>query len=303
MNVALAYCLLAVTAAEPLAPGSNSTRSLQVDGRERSYIVHMPTGYDATKPTAVVLIFHGAFTNAAITVAYSGLNATADDKNFIAVYPNGTGQREPALFWNAGDWGKARLRDPPDDVKFVAAVLDDLAKVANTDAKRIYATGISNGGMMCYKLAAELSTRIAAIAPIAGTQSFENAQPKRPVPVLHFHGTEDKLVPYDGPKLASERLMGLKSVDDTVRIWAKLNACPEKPKIESLPDKADDGTTVRRLTYGPGKDGSEVVLIEIKGGGHSWPGRSMPLELFGRSTKDISANDMLWEFFQRHPLQ
>jgi polyhydroxybutyrate depolymerase len=218
------------------------------------------------------------------------------------VYPNGTGQREAALFWNAGDWGKARLRDPPDDVKFVAALLDDLETVANIDKKRIFATGISNGGMMCYKLAAELSDRTAAIAPIAGTQAFNNAKPKRAVSVLHFHGTADTLVPFDGPKTTSEKFLGFKSIDDTIRTWAKLDGCPEKPKIEPLPDKMDDGTTVRRLTYGPGNDDSEVILIEITGGGHTWPGRSMPIELFGRCTRDISANDMMWEFFQRHPL-
>ncbi len=302
MNAALVCCLLAIgAAAEPLAPG-NYTRTLQVGGRERSYLVHVPPKYDPKQPTPVVLVFHGAWTNAAITVAYSGLNSTADEKNFIAVYPNGTGPRDTMLFWNAGDWVKRRLREPPDDVKFIGAVLDDLTTVANTDRKRIYATGISNGGMMCYKLAAEMADRIAAIAPISGTLSFDDPKPKRPVPVLHFHGTEDKLVPFDGPKTASEKLLGLKSVDETIRTWCKLDGCPEKPKIESLPDKADDGTTVRRLTYGPGKDGSEVILIEIKGGGHTWPGRSMPIELFGRCTRDISANHMMWDFFQRHPL-
>jgi polyhydroxybutyrate depolymerase len=287
--------------AEPLEAG-NYTRTLQVGGRERSYIVHVPPKYDPKHPSPVVLVLHGAWTNANITVAYSGLSRTADGKNFIAVYPNGTGPRESTLFWNAGDWAKGRLRDPPDDVKFIGAVLDDLGTVATVDAKRVYATGISNGGMMCYKLAADMAERIAAIAPISGTLSFNDPQPKRAVPVLHFHGTEDTLVPFDGPKMAAEKLMGLKSVDDTIRTWVKLDGCPENPKVESLPDKADDGTTVRRFTYGPGKEGSEVILIEIKGGGHTWPGRPMPIELFGRCTRDISANDMLWDFFERHPL-
>ena len=302
MNAVLICCALAVAAAEPLAPG-NSTRTLQVDGRERSYIVHVPPKYDPKTPTPVVLVLHGALTNASLTVLYSGLNRTADEKNFVAVYPNGTGSNDTNLFWNSGRWVKHHLDDPPDDVKFMRLLLDDLATVVNVDHKRIFATGISNGGMMCYRLAAELSDRIAAIAPIAGALGVDNPQPQRPVSVLHFHGKEDKLVPYEGSRLLADKTLGWKSVDETIRTWVKLDGCPEKPVPESLPDKVDDGTTVERLTYGPGKDGAEVILIKITGGGHNWPGRAMPIEIFGHTTRDISANDMMWDFFQRHPLK
>jgi polyhydroxybutyrate depolymerase len=301
MHAALLCTVLAMAASEPLSPG-NSTRTLQVAGRERSYIVHVPAKYDATKPTPVVLIFHGAFTNGSITQLYSGMNRTADEKDFIAVYPNGTGPTEATLFWNAGKWVRKHLPDPPDDVQFVRALLDDLTSVAKVDTKRTFATGISNGGMMCYKLAAELSDRIAAIAPIAGTLAFDNPQPKRPVPVIHFHGTEDQLVPYKGLKSASDKNLVLKSVDETIRTWVKLNGCPEPAAVESLPNKKDDGTTVVRHVYSPGKENSEVVLIEIVGGGHTWPGRPFPLQLFGRTTHDIYANDMLWDFFEQHPM-
>src|SRR3954471_20870221 len=101
---ALLFTVLAMAAsAEPLTPG-NYTRTLQVAGRERSYVVHVPTQYDAKQPTPVVLVFHGAWTNANITVLYSGMNRTGDDKNFIVVYPNGTGPTESTLFWNAREW-------------------------------------------------------------------------------------------------------------------------------------------------------------------------------------------------------
>lgn len=302
MHAALLFTVLAMAAAaEPLTPG-NYTRTLQVGGRERSYLVHVPPKYDATKPTPVVLVFHGAWTNGNTTVLYSGMNRTADDKNFIAVYPNGTGPSEGTLFWNAGKWVRRQVADPPDDVEYVRKLLDDLDTVAKVDHKRTFATGISNGGMMCYKLASDLSDRIAAIAPIAGTLAFDDPHPKRPVPVLHFHGTEDKLVPYQGPKNPSEKLLGLKSVDETIHTWVKLNGCPEPASVESLPNKADDGTTVQRHVYSPGKDNSEVILIEIVGGGHTWPGRPFPLQIFGRTTRDINANEMIWDFFERHPM-
>jgi polyhydroxybutyrate depolymerase len=187
---------LVVLAGNPLGPGDH-TRSLKMGEVDRSYLVHVPPKYDAKKPTPVVLVLHGAGTNGAITVFFCGMNKKADEAGFIAVYPNGTGLAGLMLTWNAGRFqgkeGKA------DDVAFIAKLLDDLATVVNVDPKRVYATGISNGGMMCYRLAAELSDRIAAIAPVAGTMAIDKYNPKRPVPVMHFHGTADKMVPFAGP--------------------------------------------------------------------------------------------------------
>src|SRR5262245_12744852 len=242
MNVALLLVAL-VAPADPLAPG-NHTRTVHADGRERSYLVHIPEKYDARHPTPVVLVLHGAWTNGPITAIYCGLNRTADDNDFVAVYPNGTGVGDVALFWNCGRNRQPLTgRTPPDDVAYLGKVLDDVGTVLNVDPKRVYATGISNGGMMCHRLAAEMSDRIAAIAPVAGTLCLDDIHPKRPVPVLAFHGTDDKLVLYDGGKSAARELLSCKSVDDTMRTWAKLDGCPDKPKLETLPDKADDGTT------------------------------------------------------------
>jgi polyhydroxybutyrate depolymerase len=292
---------------EMLQPG-DYTRTLKVDDRDRSYLVHVPHNYDPKQPTPVVLVLHGAWTNGPITAVYSGLNRTADDKNFIAVYPNGTGMRDTVLFWNSG--GRDRTtqmgRTPPDDVKFIGKVLDDLSSVTNVDPKRIYATGISNGGMMCYLLAGQMSDRIAAIAPIAGTLCQDDVHLKRPVSVLHFHGTEDKLVPYDGSNCTAKTMLRCKSVDETVQTFAKLDGCPDKPREEQLPSIADDGTSVKRFTYGPGKDGSEVVLIEIVGGGHNWPNRPiLPVlqSTLGTVTHQINPNAMIWDFFEKHPMK
>ena len=120
-------------------------------------------------------------------------------------------------------------------MQFIARVLDDLESVVHVDKKRVYATGISNGGMMCYRLAAELSDRIAAIAPVSGTLSIDVAKLKRPVPVIHFHGTADTFVPYNGPNERTAKLLKFKSVEETIAIWAKLDGCPAKPKIKSCP--------------------------------------------------------------------
>jgi polyhydroxybutyrate depolymerase len=294
--VALTLCLLAV---EPLTPGDH-TRTLQVDGRTRSYIVHVPPKYDA-KPTPVVLAFHGAVTNAFIMALSTGLSAKADEAGFLVVYPNGTGKGDFFLFWNSGGFRGPKAEKPPNDVAFVKAILDDLPKVLSIDPKRVYATGISNGGMMCYRLAAELSERIAAIAPVSGTMAGEKCRPRRPVSVMHFHGTDDKLVPFNGPDEQTAKFLSFKSVDETIRIWAKIDGCPMKPQTIDLPSMADDGTSVKKKIYGPGKQGSEVILFVIQGGGHTWPGRTWPIPWLGKTTKNISANDLMWEFFQRHP--
>jgi polyhydroxybutyrate depolymerase len=286
-------------AGDSLGPGDH-TRSLKIGDSNRSYLVHVPPKYDAKKPTPVVLVLHGAATNARITVALCGMNKKADEAGFIAVYPNGTGVAGLMLTWNAGGFPRNR-NNKPDDVAFIGKALDDLATVVNVDPKRVYATGLSNGGMMCYRLADELSDRIAAIAPISGTMAIDNYHPKRPVPVMHFHGTADKLVPFGGPGNGSPT--GFKSVDDTIKICAKANGCPDEPKTVKLPDKAGDGTSVTKKTYGPGKDGAEVVLFVIEGGGHTWPGRQPPVELLGKSTENLSANDVIWEFFEKHPMK
>lgn len=282
-----------------LAAGDH-VRTLEVDGQSRSYLLHIPPASDAPEPAPVVLVFHGAGMNARRMQAFSGLNAKADEVGFVAVYPNGTGAG-PFLTFNSGGVEWSVLRDQPDDVAYAARLLDDLATVVRIDPQRIYATGMSNGAMMCYRLAVELSDRIAAIAPVAGTMAAMHAEPQRPVPVLHFHGTEDRLVPFGGPDQRVPKFLTFKSVEDTVATWVKRNGCRDNPRIEQLPDTSDDGTTVTRKTY-CGNQGAEVTLVVVHGGGHTWPGRQPPLGMLGRSTRDISATDLIWEFFSRHRL-
>jgi len=244
----------------------------------------------------VVLALHGAAMNGPMMAVFFGLNEKADEAGFIVVYPSGTGMGI-FLTWNSGG-----MVSKADDVAYLRAALDDLGAVVKVDSKRVYATGMSNGGMMCYRLAAELSDRIAAIAPVAGTMAIENANPKRPVPIIHFHGTADTFVPFNGPGQKTPKFIKFKSVEDSIHTWVKIDGCDEKPEIVTLPDKANDDTTIERKTYGHGKNGAEVVLFIIKGGGHTWPGKEPPVGFIGKSTKNISASDLLWEFFQKHPM-
>jgi polyhydroxybutyrate depolymerase len=290
----------------------DSSRALTVDGLKRTYLVHVPKSYDGSHPYPVVLVFHGGGSNAKQAISSFGLNETADRENFIAVYPNGTGwtiQGYEVFVWNGGPrqpGGTTPDIAKVDDVGFIKALLDDLVKVVRFDEKRIYATGLSGGGIMVYRLASELSDRIAAIAPVAAVMGTEKVSLSRPVSVIHFHGTEDQAVPFNGGKSKLDKSgTDFYSVDYSIQSWVKANSCNRKPTIESLPDKADDGTKVIRKSYDNGKKDSEVVLLKIVGGGHTWPGRDFgpELEILGKSTKDISANDLMWEFFQKHPMQ
>jgi len=285
---------------DPLGPGDH-TRTIMMGEQKRTYLVHIPKDYDPKKPAPVVLALHGAAMNGSMMVWFSGLNKTSDAAGFIVVYPSGTGTG-PFLTWNAGGFKGKMAEGKADDVAFIAKLLDDLGSVAKVDEKRVYACGMSNGGMMCYRLAAELSDRIAAIAPVAGTIAIEESKPKRPVPVIHFHGTKDTFVPFEMAKGKTPSFMKLKGVEESVQTWVKLNGCEEKAKTETI-SKDGDEMKATRTTYGGGKDGAEVVLIVIEEGGHTWPGMTPPAGFMGKSAKNVSANDLMWEFFQRHKLK
>jgi polyhydroxybutyrate depolymerase len=290
----LALLLLAALDDAPLPPGDH-LRPLAFAGQDRPYRLHVPPQAADGTPLPVVLVLHSFATPALVMPGFTGMSAKADDAGFLAVYPEGTGT---PLRWNAG----GVPGQTADDVAYLRAVLDDLPSIARVDPRRVYATGMSNGAMMCYRLAAELSDRVAAIAPVAGTMAIPEAHPTRPVPVIHFHGTKDTLVPYDGPSGRTPRGMTFLSVDASIRAWVAANGCPTEPVETPLDDRdPDDGTTTTRLTYAPGRDGAEVVLYRIDGGGHTWPGVPTRLRFLGNTSRDLDATDLIWDFFQRHP--
>jgi polyhydroxybutyrate depolymerase len=284
-----------------LRPGK--VRTLVANGLNRTYLVHVPKAADSKTPLPLVLALHGATMNGPMMAWFSGLNRKADEAGFLVVYPNGTGTHS-SFTWNGGNCCGSAMQNKVDDVAFIDALLDDLAQVYRVDDRRVYATGMSNGAIMAYRLGSELSDRIAAVAPVAGTMGAETCDPKRSVPVIHFHGTKDEFIPFQGGR-GEKSLSGTDfySVEYSIRAWVKANGCKEEPVTEELPDTAQDGTTVTRKTYGGGKEGAEVVLVVIEGGGHTWPGRESPAKVLGKGTKNVSANDLMWEFFQKHPMK
>jgi polyhydroxybutyrate depolymerase len=277
---------------EALVPG-DSKRSLIFDGLERTYILHIPTGYHASRPVPLVLVFHGIGLDGNEMIRISGFNAQSDLSGFIVVYPDGTGAKKS---WNGGHCcGEAAVKKV-DDVGFVQALIGELANLVPLDPKRIYASGFSNGAIMVYRLACALSGQIAAIAPVSATpveQDLQTCQPGRPVPVMHFHGTADKLNPYPGGKTSAGTQFI--SVDDAIQFWVGHNGCPEQAQ------QTKSGT-ITHDRYAPCTQNASVELYSIAGGEHAWPGGESVSPQIGEPTKEISATSLMWEFFVSHAL-
>ncbi|MBW6490935.1 MAG: T9SS type A sorting domain-containing protein [Lentimicrobium sp.] len=258
------------------------------NGINRSWIVYLPTDFNIDESLPLVLALHGLTQNGQIMMQFSGFNAVADTGNFVVVYPYGVGNA-----WNVGFNGGSTA----DDVGFLSALIDSLHQQYNVDLNRVYSTGFSNGGFMSYRLACELGEKVAAIAPVAGTmteQSYNSCSPEHPMPVLHIHGTNDIVVNYNGG-------FGNKSVDQMLALWNTFNDCPETPVIENLPDLVAEGSTVQRYTWAPCSLASEVVLLKIINGGHTWPG-SDGVTGIGITNRDIIASSEIWNFVKRFSL-
>ncbi|MBS3917791.1 MAG: phospholipase [Deltaproteobacteria bacterium] len=285
--------------------------SISLGGLERTYRIHLPSEHDRTKIAPLVFLFHGGggTGQGMEKLTQGGFNRLADREGFIIVYPDGIEKH-----WNDGRGLQAYRahRENIDDVGFISALIEHLIRTLNVDPNRIYVAGISNGGQFSQRLACELSDRIAAIGVVA-IQLPENlpssCAPKRPVSVLMMPGTEDPLVPWEGGEIGFRR--GRKfgrvlSVPESMRFWAKQNQCLGSSVVSYEPDRdPKDGTRVRREAYVPCGEGAEVVLYAVEGGGHTWPGgdQYLPAGIIGRTSRDIDANEVIWNFFKKHALR
>ena len=281
--------------------------ALQVGDRARHYIVHVPPTYDGRRRTPIVVMLHGGGGTARAAMVETGWSMKADKSGFLAVFPEGTApdSSKPSRFagnpqtWNDGSGRFYSGQNKIDDVGFMNALLDDLIARFTVDTRRIYVTGFSNGASMAFRLGVEMGQRIAAVAPVSGYLWLKKPKLEHPVPLLYMIGTEDPLVPLEGGKVkppwapAEIRL----PARDSVTKWAEMLGCPPEPKV----DREKEG--IKILTYGPGKSGAEVVFYIIEGMGHTWPGgkRLLPERVVGKTTDKIKANDVIWDFFRKHP--
>jgi polyhydroxybutyrate depolymerase len=256
------------------------------DGRTRSYELHLPPAYDGVTALPVVLNFHGYTSSGTRQQESSRMDATADRKGFIVAYPNGLDAS-----WNAGVCCGKSAEEDVDDVAFTRAVIEDLAERGCIDRARVYATGMSNGGFLSHRLACEASDVIAAVAPVAGVLGIDASAcaPTRPTPVMHFHGTGDVLVRFDGGGLVASI-----GVEESTAGWLERNGCEGAAEVSY---QNGDATCE---TVDECDAGVRVTLCTIEGAGHCWPGQPCPLG--GDPTFDIDANEAMWEFFRRAAL-
>ena len=281
-------------------------QSLDHGGLERTYRLFVPSTYDETRAVPLVMALHGGGgTGEKMIELTVDLNGLADESGFIVVYPDGIEKH-----WNDGrdiqTW-RASAEDI-DDVGFIAALIEDLSESYTIDPDRIYALGISNGGMMSYRLACELPETFAAIAAVTASMSEELAascDPSQSTSVLVMNGDKDPLVPWEGGTIRfGRREFGeVVSTADAIAFWAAKNDCSPAPTITWEVDAdPQDGTRVRTEVYGQCRDRTGVALYAIEGGGHTWPGglQYLPERVIGKTSMDINANETIWRFFEEH---
>jgi polyhydroxybutyrate depolymerase len=244
-----------------------------------------------------------------ILVTRKGFDRMADKDGFIVVYPDGV-----ELNWNDGrideEANDRAHRENIDDIGFISSLIDFMIEGYNINPDRVYVTGISNGAIMSYRLACELSDKITAIAPVDGSipgKLLPRCSPIKPVSVLAINNVNDPLVPFNGGEIFGHfhmvKLGLVLSANESVDYWVDQNKCATSPVISEEPDRdPKDGTRVTRKVFSGGIGGTEVILYSVDGGGHTWPGgfQYLPVWLIGKTSRDIDANEVIWEFFKRH---
>jgi polyhydroxybutyrate depolymerase len=272
----------ATPTAAATVPAGDSTRSLTANSMLRTYILHVPPGLSAAERAPLVFMFHGLGEDGLYISAVSGMSEVADANGFLVVYPDGTAPPGP-LSWNAGGCCGYALESRVDESAFVRAILADLDQTAAVDPKRIYATGFSNGALLSYRLACEMSETFAAVAPVAGILSISPCQPQEPVSILHIHGSGDVAVPYYGGGTNPSSGLAFPSVDRGIAAWVRLDGCPDSPQTEQT-------GIVAHTVYPPCRDGSAVELYVLRGWSHLWP-----------TAYVLPASQIIWDFFAAHP--
>lgn len=282
--------------ARPAAAGEAVPHTIDVNGVTRNYLLYVPPGQSGKHLPAFIMM-HGSGSSGRQQETYSKFDEFAQAHNLVVMYPNGIDKH-----WNDG-----RLighDSQTDDIAFMKAMLAEVTKQGLIDPKRVYAAGLSNGGFMAQHMACVMPEALAGIAVVGASQPVDAACPSpRPMPVIFFHGTADKFVPFNGgpiaPQLRPNRGSALSNAQ-AVAIWQKRNGCGSATRTRIPANDASDPMPVTVETYScPAGRGLENVIIQ--GGGHTWPGAHQGFfatRILGPVTDKINANDTMWTFFQ-----
>ena len=290
-----AVLALAVTPAWARDEAAPMARSVRVGGVDRDYLLDTPA--KASGPVPLVIVLHGGGGNAR-TMTPRWLD-TARREGFAVAFPNGVGRNANMGTWNAEGCCGFAMTSGSDDIAFIAAMIDDIARQHRIDQARVYVTGLSNGGMLTYRIGAALAPRIAAMAVVSGAMFGGETPPATPVPVLIMHGEQDDIVPFKGGTspmalVARSQSKPFREVAYAVDFWRRADGCADKPAVEPRGD-----ITVE--TYARCAKGGEVVFYRLKSAGHGWPGPARNVGGLERARYDqIDATETIWRFFSRH---
>lgn len=311
LMVFLAITLSGCATTLPRSPGKNAATyktsvDIRYNGAKRTYLVHLPPGYDAGHPLPMVVVLHGAFGNANSLEKISGFSELADQKHFIVLYPNGIGAMGKFQHWNAGHCCGKAAEDNIDDVGFLETVINDACSRLAVNRSRIFMTGFSNGGMLTYRFAAEKGDILAAIAPLgasAGGRPDRNSsewgipKPVKALPVIAFHGLADDTVPFKGgavPGKKSQREYW--SVMHSLGVWVKRDGCKEPPAKHDERHKK-----VHVQTWDNCRDNKDIVLYTLEGWPHVWPTAHYTHKLTRQNPLyNFDAASIVWDFFDSH---
>ncbi len=287
-------------AAPKTAPAPDLTRqTLMHDGIERYYLVRTPRNLKAIKgPLPLVLVLHGGGGNAEHAERMTGFTAKVQQEGFILVYPEGTGRlKDKLLTWNARHCCGYAMKNKVDDIGFIRALLDTLTARYPIDPRRIYVTGMSNGGMLTHQLGIALSDRIAAVAPVVAALFGDEKRPLHPVTALIINGQLDDSVPVAGGAPGGRfkhEWAGTPMLPASAQaaFWSQANDC--------LPAKTESSQPQVTLTRHTCPGGRSVAWYLVQDNGHAWPGG-----LAGRRDADepsaaLKATDEIWAFFKQH---
>jgi polyhydroxybutyrate depolymerase len=286
------------------AEGGQTRARLEFGGLTRSFHVHVPPSYDGEASVPVVIALHLGLADGETIEKISGFSEIADREGFIVVYPDGHMKR----------WAGPGLTTPEelvdvDDVGFINEVMDRVARDWKIDTARVYVAGMCRGGFLAQMLAGAHPEKFAAIAAVTTFQTpqFDAEFPelRRPVPILVMNSTDDMYVPFAGGPLPLTPEIEVVSSREVVEKWIDLNGCGSRPLVTEVPDSADDGTRVRFESFADCRGGAEVAYYVVEGGGHTWPGGWQYLDEaeIGRTSRDLDASELIWEFFSRHELK
>jgi polyhydroxybutyrate depolymerase len=275
------------------------------DGRTRTYRLHVPRSLPRHRPVPLLVALHGGFGSGRQFATSSDLDRLADEHHFIVVYPDGTpiratGALADARVWNGGRCCGPAVAQQVDDVGFISRLVARISRRHDIDPRRVYATGHSNGAIMSYRLACELSDRIVAIGVQAGSLEVDPCAPSRPVSVLHVHGAVDRNIPLSGGRGAGLAGIAFRPPRDAATTFARLDRCPDTSTTSTAPDDAD----VSIETWQPCADGTEVQFVTVAGASHAWMGHPSPRRrsaLTGEPYMRYDSSAAIWSFLAAHP--